>query len=106
MVMIEFGHNSVVTSRKEMIEELLFCRECNGAVGIWSSALGKGMFMCFVKEVVVDEDEDDVVVILNENDLNGASLETHVLYLYEIEKVYRFRVAPNTTLRVRSMDDL
>lgn len=103
--MIEFGQDSVVTSRKEVIEELLFCRERSGAVGIWSSALGKGMFMCFVKEVVVDEDEDDVVVILNENDLNGSSLETHVLYAYEIEKVYRFRVIPDSSLKVGSMDE-
>ncbi len=103
--MLEFGNNSVVTARKEIIEELLFCRENRAAIGIWSYSLGKGMFMCFVKELVMDEDEDDIVVILNENDLNGSNFETHVLYLYEIEKIYRFRVTPNPTLRVRSMDD-
>jgi sarcosine oxidase delta subunit len=103
--MLEFGNNSVVASKKEIIEELLFCRENKAAIGIWSHSLGKGMFMCLVKEVVMDEDEDDIVVILNENDLHGSNVETHVLYLYEIDKIYRFRVVPSPTLRVRSADD-
>jgi hypothetical protein len=82
------------------VEELLFCRDNLGAIGIWSPSLGKGMFMCFVKEVVMDEDEDDIVLILNEKDPNGSNFETHVLYLYEIERVYRFRLSPNRTLKV------
>ena len=93
-----------MSSRKEIIEELLFCRDNAGAVGVWSHSLGKGMFMCFVKEVVMDEDEDDIVLILNEADMNGSNFETHVLYLYEIERVYRFRLTPNRTLRVSSVD--
>ena len=98
--MEESGKGSFVSSRKEIIEELLFCRDNAGAVGLWSYSLGKGMFMCFVKEVVMDEDEDDIVLILNEVDMSGTSFETHVLYLYEIERVYRFRLNPNRTLKV------
>jgi hypothetical protein len=102
--MEESGNVSFVSSRKEIIEELLFSRDNMGAVGVWSACLGKGMFICFVKEVVIDEDEDDVVVILNENDLHGSNFETHVLYLYEIEKIYRFRLNPNPSLKIRSLD--
>jgi hypothetical protein len=101
--MKEFGNGAFVSSRKEIIEELLFCRDNAGAVGIWSSSLGKGMFMCFVKEVVMDEDEDDILLILNENDMNGSNFETHVLYLYEIERVYRFRVSCDRTLKISSL---
>jgi hypothetical protein len=101
--MEEFGNGTFVSSRKEIIEELLFCRDNAGAVGIWSSSLGKGMFMCFVKEVVMDEDEDDIVLILNENDMNGSNFETHVLYLYEIERVYQFRVNSDRMLKISSL---
>lgn len=83
---------SFTTSRKAIVHELRLCHHYKSAVGIFSSALGKGMFMCFVKEVVVDEDEDDILVILQESDSNSSSFETHVLYLYEIEKIFRFRL--------------
>ena len=73
-------------------------------MGLWSHALGGGLFMSFVKEVVMDEDENDIVLILNEADMNGSSHETHVLYLYEIDRVYRFRLTPNRTLRVSSLN--
>lgn len=102
--MEDSGKGHFVSSRKEIIEELLFCRDNAGAVGIWSSSLGKGMFMCFVKEVVMDEDEDDIVLILNENDMNGSNFETHVLYLYEIDRIYQFRMNPNRSLKVKSLD--
>jgi len=104
LVMEESGSGSFVSSRKEIIEELLFCRDNAGAVGIWSSSLGKGIVMCFVKEVVMDEDEDDIVLILTENDMSNSNVETHVLYLYEIERIYQFRMRPNRTLKVRSID--
>jgi hypothetical protein len=101
---MELEHDGFFTeSRKEIIEELLACRGTRSAVGIWSSCLGRGMFMCFVKEVVVDEDEDDVVIIFDENDLSGSGFETHVLYAYEIDKIYKFRMSPNNTLKVQSL---
>ena len=103
--MEELGNGSFVSSRKEIIEELLFCRDNAGAVGIWSPSLGKGMFMCFVKEVVMDEDEDDIVLILNENDMMGSNFETHVLYLYEIERIYQFRISSDRSVKVRSFNN-
>jgi hypothetical protein len=103
-VMDEKGLGYFTGSRKEIMDELIGCRDSNSAVGIWSACLGKGMFICFVKEVVADEDEDDVVVILNENDLSGPNMETHVVYLHEIEKIYRFRTTPNATLQVHSIN--
>jgi hypothetical protein len=91
-------------TRSEIVEGLLRYRDSRSALGVWSRSLGKGMFMCFVKEVVIDEDEDDVVVILKENDLSSQHLETHVLYLSEIEKIYSFRMMPSESLRVRPID--
>lgn len=101
----EFENGSFVSSRKEIIDELLFCRDNAGAVGIWSPSLGKGMFMCFVKEVVMDEDEDDIVLILNENDMIGSNVETHVLYLYEIERIYQFRLSSSRGVKVRPLNN-
>lgn len=100
--MEDHGIESPTSSRKAIIHELLVCRDNSSAIGIWSSSLGKGMFMCFVKEVVMDEDEDDIVVILNESDFNNSAFETHVLYLYEIEKIFRFRLEPVSKLKIQS----
>lgn len=96
------GIESFTALRSAIIHELLLCRDNKSAIGIWSSSLGKGMFMCFVKEVVMDEDEDDIVVILNENDFNSSAFETHVLYLYEIEKIFRFRTDPASMIKIQS----
>jgi hypothetical protein len=97
-----YGHFSI--SRTEVMNELIRYRDSPSPVGVWSHCLGKGMFLCFVKEIVVDEDEDDVVVILKENDLTGQHLETHVLYLSEIDKIYTFSMKPNESLRVKPID--
>ena len=96
----DHGMESFTASRKAIIQELIFCRDNKSAVGIWSSSLGKGMFMCFVREVVMDEDEDDIVVILNEDDFTNCTFETHVLYLYEIEKIFRFRLEQASRLNI------
>jgi hypothetical protein len=100
--MEENRRESLTSSPKEIVDELLKCRDHASAIGIWSSSLGKGMFLCFVKEVVVDQDEDDVVVILSENDFHGLNFETHVLYLSEIEQIFKFRTQLNSTLKIRS----
>jgi hypothetical protein len=99
--MEDHGMESFTVSRSAIVHELLLCRDNKSAIGIWSSSLGKGMFMCFVKEVVMDEDEDDIVVILNESDFNSSAFETHVLYLYEIEKIFRIRVEPASRMNIQ-----
>lgn len=88
-----------VTSKYAMIKELLRSAGNGNALGIWSSTLGNGMFLCFVKEVWRDEDEEDVVVILRDNELTGVELETHVLYLNEIERICSFSSSPDLIKR-------
>lgn len=83
------------TSKYEIVKELLRSAGNGNALGIWSSALGNGMFLCFIKQVWRDEDEEDVVVILRDNELTGVELQTHVLYLHEIERVCSFSSAPD-----------
>jgi hypothetical protein len=79
-----------VTSKPGMLDELLRSADNGKALGIWSAALGNGMFLCMVKEVWRDEDEEDMVIILRDNELSGVKLETHVLYLSEIERICTF----------------
>lgn len=87
------------TSKYEIVKELLRSAGNGNALGIWSSTLGNGMFLCFVKQVWRDEDEEDVVVILRDDELTGVELETHVLYLHEIERVCSFNSSPDRIKR-------
>lgn len=83
------------TSKYEIVKELLRSAGSGNALGIWSPTLGNGMFLCFIKQVWRDEDEEDVVVILRDNELTGVELQTHVLYLHEIERVCSFSSSPD-----------
>jgi hypothetical protein len=84
------------TSRPGMLDELIRSADNGNALGIWSAALGSGMFLCMIREVWRDDDEDDMVVVLGENELTGAKLQTHVLYLSEIERICTF-ISPHVS---------
>lgn len=79
-----------LTSKAGMLGELLRSAGNGNALGIWSAALGSGMFLCMIREVWRDDDEEDMVVVLKDNELTGAKLPTQVLYLSEIERIYTF----------------
>jgi hypothetical protein len=83
-----------VTSKAQILHELLRSKAEGNALGIWSASLGSGMFLCTVKEVCTDEDEEDIMIILKENELTAPRMDTHVVYLYEIERVYTFKTTP------------
>jgi hypothetical protein len=79
-------------SKEEMLTELFRSKESGCVLGIFSPILGQGIFLCHVKEVWMDEDEEDVVILLHENTFTGSRPEVHALYLYEIDRVYAFTV--------------
>jgi hypothetical protein len=81
---------SFITDRPAMLEELLKSRDHKIAVGIWSAGLGQGIFLCVVKDICTDEDEQDMVIILEENGLLAPEMNSHVIYLGEITGVYSF----------------
>jgi hypothetical protein len=80
-----------VTTKAEILYELLRCRTEKNTIGIWASHLGTGMFLCSVKEVCTDEDEDDIMIIFRETEFASPHINTHVVYLNEIERIYTFK---------------
>jgi hypothetical protein len=79
-------------SKEEMLAELFRSKESGCVLGILSVVLGQGIFLCHVKEVWMDEDEEDVVVLFHENAFTGVCPDVHTLYLHEIERIYSFKV--------------
>src|SRR5688572_9804076 len=92
---------SFITTRSTMLRMLLNGRTVGNTVGIWAPALGQGMFICTVKDVLRDEDENDIVIILSEDELTSPRPNSYVLYLSEIERIYPFITQPVTTLNAR-----
>jgi hypothetical protein len=80
-----------VTSKAEILRELLRSRDEGNALGVWSSSLGPGMFLCTVKEVCTDEDEEDIMINLKEEQFTTPRMDNHVVYLHEVDRVYTFR---------------
>ena len=78
----------IITEPKSILHELINSRENGNVIGIWSSSLGTGLYMCAVENILDDEVEHDKVIVLKENDLNGIPLPVHVLFLQDIEKVF------------------
>ena len=78
----------IITEPRNILEELNASRENGNVIGIWAPSLGTGLYTCAVERILDDDVEHDKVVILKENDLNGVPLNTHVLFLQEIEKVF------------------
>jgi hypothetical protein len=77
-------------SKEEMLAEFFRSKENGYMLGIFSALLGQGIFLCHVKEVWMDEDEEDVVIVLHENTFTGIRPDVHALYLHEIERIYAF----------------
>jgi len=85
----------IITEPKDILEELIASQENGNVIGIWSTSLGTGLYMCAVENIYDDDVEHDKVIILKEKDLNGVQLEAHVLFLQEIEKVFPFKTLYN-----------
>lgn len=82
----------LITSRSAILKELLRSKADGSALGIWSQTLGEGMFLCTVKDVVRDEDENDIMVMFHDNAFTTPRINSYVLYLSEIERIYTVAV--------------
>jgi len=78
----------ITTEPKGILEALDASRKNGNVIGIWAPSLGTGLYMCAVESILDDDVEHDKVIVLKENDLNGAPLKAHVLFLQEVEKVF------------------
>jgi hypothetical protein len=87
-----------VKTRKGMQKELVISKESGNAVGIYSKALGDGMFI-----TVVEHMHSDGIITFSRYDMSGAMLSRHELTLHEIQMVcpinqrYRYPLIAGTT---------
>lgn len=88
----------LITEPKNILEELNASRENGNVIGIWAASLGTGPYACAVENILDDDVEHDKVIILKEKDAKGVPLQTHVLFLQEIEKVFPFQTLYNKTV--------
>lgn len=78
----QLGH--LATSRTEILQTLIESKLRENVVGVVAKSVREGMFLCAVREICRDEDEDDFLVILNQNVLARANGDGLTLYLSEI----------------------
>lgn len=79
-----------VKNPAEIFKALLDSRDSGTAIGIKSPALGKGMFVTGVDDILVGDGHENTQVILKGYDFTGHVLETNHLLLTEIEGVCKF----------------
>ena len=79
---------SFLRSRKSIRDGLLKSKDGGTVVGIYSRALGEGMFITSVADIYPDNDEE--IVVLKRYDLSGIILPRTDLSLSEIKAVCEF----------------
>ena len=75
---------------REIFKALLDSKERGTAIGIKSSALGKGMFVAGVEDILIGDGHENTNIILKGYDFTGLVLETNHIRLSEIEGVCQF----------------
>jgi hypothetical protein len=78
----------IVKQRKYIRKELLNSKETGTAIGVYCSALGEGMFLTAVDDIIGVE--NDEVVVLKPLDMNGIILQRNHIGLNEIQSVCPF----------------
>lgn len=79
-----------LSAPKEIFKALLESKEQGSAVGIKAQALGKGMFITAVDDILIGDGYENTRIILKGYDFTGHILETNVIRLDEIEGVCLF----------------
>jgi hypothetical protein len=76
------------TSTNDILRILLDSKDRGNVIGIGSPALGAGIFMTAVDEVIEDY---EIVICLKPYDINGKRLEKNILKLTDITTACAFR---------------
>lgn len=77
-----------VKSRKSILRELIISKKSGNLIGIYSKALGEGMFLTGVEEI--EPMSKDGIIVLNQNDISGKVLPRTRLDLDEIQMICPF----------------
>lgn len=78
----------VIRSRKEMLRSITIARDSQCVLGIYSPALGDGMFFTGVLSIV--DEHGEVIINFSQYDMNGVLLMRTELALSEIKSVCLF----------------
>lgn len=80
---------ALVTSAMEVVEHLEHAKDTGKLLGVVSSTMGHGIFLCGVREIRQDVDECDLLIVL-EGCLMPHRDREFVVYLTEIAGVFPF----------------
>lgn len=75
---------------KDIFKALLESKYNGTDIGIIAHALGRGMFVTTVQDILIGDGHENTQIILKGYDFTGHILETNVLTLAEIEGVCVF----------------
>lgn len=85
-----------VKSRKGILKELTFSKQSGNLIGVYSTALGTGMFLTVVEDIA--RAGKDEVIVFHRYDMSGQRLSRGKVSIDEIQmvlpfnKLYRTRV--------------
>jgi hypothetical protein len=96
--MMEETRHTFITSRFRMLKEFIRSKNEKNLIGVWTPRFNHTMLICTVEDVRTDEDEGDVLVILKESEY-AVRFNRIVLYLHEIQRIYRLDALPLSELR-------
>lgn len=79
-----------VRDPQEIFKALLDSKERGTAIGIKARALGQGMFVTGVDDILIGDGHENTRIILKGFDFTGHVLETNTIHLTDIEGVCQF----------------
>lgn len=91
MVHLPHSNDGILWESREILNELHSSKDNGNSLGIWAPRLGDGVFICTIESIYKNETENDHIIIVTEKNLDGLTLNTHMLFLREIRRVHRFK---------------
>lgn len=95
------GEFRIIKSAKKILSALQQSKDNGTVVGIYSHALGEGMFLTGVSDISGDHEEK--IVVLSPYDLGGNILSRTHFSVNEVDAVCPFRIAYRNPL-IRNID--
>lgn len=75
--------DALITTGAGKAELLAICKSMGTPLGVMASSIGPGIFLCTVRDILSDEDENDMLIVFNDC-IRKAPPDQYVVYLNEI----------------------
>jgi hypothetical protein len=79
----------IVKQRKSIRKELMDCKENGKVLGIYCPAIGEGMFLAGIDDILIT-DKGEEVIVLCPYDMNGILIQRNQIAMSEIKSVCPF----------------